>query len=341
MIKNKTILVTGGTGSFGKMFTRMSLLKHKPKKIIIFSRDELKQYEMEKITSPKYREVMRFFIGDVRDKDRLKFAMKEADVVIHAAALKQVPTAEYNPFECVKTNVIGAQNVIESALDSKIQKVIALSTDKAASPINLYGATKLTSDKLFIAANNYKGKSKIKFSVVRYGNVIGSRGSILPLFKTQANKNQFTLTHKNMTRFNITLEDGVNYVFSCLNKMIGGELFVPKLKSFKVKDMIYAMNSNPNIKIIGTRPGEKIHEELVTTTDSVNTLEFKNEFIVFPNLPNLGMEISDYQKKSSYYKSGKYCNEKFSYNSFTNNKYLTIKDLKKLIADYKTNSKII
>tara|TARA_A100001011_G_scaffold390420_1_gene473823 strand:+ start:640 stop:1662 length:1023 start_codon:yes stop_codon:yes gene_type:complete len=337
-IYNKTFLVTGGTGSFGKKFVEMTLNTLKPKKIIIFSRDELKQFEMEKNLDKKYSGKVRFFIGDVRDQERLNLAMKnDVDILVHAAALKNVPIAEYNPFEAVKTNILGAQNVIMCALKNKVKKVIALSTDKAASPINLYGATKLASDKLFIAANNFRGKNNIKLSVVRYGNVMGSRGSVLPVFLEQSKKNYFMLTDKKMTRFNLTLKDGVLYVFSCLQKMLGGELFVPKIKSFKVKDMIHAISVNPKIKIIGTRPGEKLHEELITTTDSTNALEFKNEFIIFPNLPNIGIKLSGYKTQSSYYKKGKRCLANFSYNSLNNNEYLNIEDLKKLIKDFKKN----
>ncbi len=330
MINNKTILITGGTGSFGKKFVSICLKKFNPKKIIIYSRDELKQYEMSNSFSKAQRGKLRFFIGDVRDLPRLKLAMQDVDYVIHAAALKQVPTAEYNPFEVVKTNIIGGQNVIDAALTRKVKKVVALSTDKAAAPVNLYGATKLTSDKLFIAANNFKGKNKISFSVVRYGNVMGSRGSVIPLFLKQKPTGKITITDKNMTRFNICLEQGVNYVIECLNKMVGGELFVPKLYSFKILDLAKAMASECKIHFIGVRPGEKIHEELITTNDSKDTLEFSKEFIIFPSYVfyNSGSEKKIYKK---YLNKGKKCKKNFSYNSRDNKYFLTIKNLKNLL----------
>ena len=256
-------------------------------KIIIYSRDELKQSIMEKEFS-KYKnakKVLRYFIGDVRDLPRLKTALSEVDIVVHAAALKHVPIAEYNPIEFVKTNVIGAQNIIEAALDpnSKITKVLALSTDKAAAPINLYGATKLTSDKLFIAANNVKGKRDIKFSVVRYGNVMGSRGSVLPYFQSRIDKKYLNITDKRMTRFNISIEEGVNFVIFSLKNMWGGELFVPKLYSFKITDLAKAVAPKVEQKIIGIRPGEKIHEEMITVSDSLKTVEFKKYYVILPD----------------------------------------------------------
>ena len=330
MINNKVILITGGTGSFGKKFVSICLKKFKPKRIIIFSRDELKQYNMLNDFPSSYRNKLRFFIGDVRDLPRLKLAMQNVDYVIHAAALKQVPTAEYNPFEVVKTNIIGGQNVIDAALSMQVKKVIALSTDKAAAPVNLYGATKLTSDKLFISANNFRGKNDIRFSVVRYGNVMGSRGSVLPLFLKQKPSGVLTITDKSMTRFNINLDNGVNYVIECLIKMIGGELFVPKLYSFKIMDLAKAILSNCKIKFIGTRPGEKIHEELITENDSKNTLEFSKEFIILPN-------FEFYDEKATktiyakYYKTGKKCKPGFNYNSRDNKKFLNISNLKNII----------
>ena len=283
MIKNKTILVTGGTGSFGQKFIE-TCLKLSPKKIIIYSRDELKQFEMQdKFNNNKNFDKLRFFIGDVRDLSRLKLAMENVDYLIHAAALKQVPAAEYNPWEAVKTNVIGAQNVIEAALARGVKKVVALSTDKAAAPINLYGATKLVSDKLFIAANNIRGSKKIKFSVVRYGNVLGSRGSLIPFLIKHKKSKFFTITDKRMTRFNITLEDSVKLVIFALKSMIGGETFVPKIPTYKIVDIARAIDEKKKIKIVGIRPGEKLHEEMITKSDSVNTLEFKSFFIIKPS----------------------------------------------------------
>ena len=253
MLNNKNILITGGTGSFGKKFLQTLIKKYLPKKIVIFSRDEQKQYTLQKKLKSKK---IRFFIGDVRDKDRFLYASRGMDVVIHAAAMKHVDIAEYNPMEAIKTNILGAQNVIESCIENNVKKVIALSTDKASSPINLYGATKLTSDKLFVAANNYKGKKDIKFSVVRYGNVMGSKGSVIPLFLSQKKDNTFTITDKKMTRFNITLEDGVNFVVQVLKIMQGGEIFIPKIPSLNVVDIPKAISTNPKIEFIGIRPGE-------------------------------------------------------------------------------------
>ena len=270
--KNKNIFISGGTGSFGKKFVNYLLKNSNPNKIIIYSRDEQKQYQLKKIFKSK---ALRFFIGDVRDYNRLNFAMQDADIVVHAAALKHIDIAEYNPFEYIKTNIIGAQNIIEASLNNKVKKVIALSTDKASSPINLYGATKLISDKLFIAANNYKGFKDIKFSVVRYGNVMGSRGSVLPLFLEQKNNKIITITDPNMTRFNITLSEGVDFVLFCLSKMMGGEIFVPKLKSYRLIDLAKAVSADAKIKIIGIRPGEKIHEEMISVNDAQKVLNFK------------------------------------------------------------------
>ena len=255
MFKSKKILVTGGTGSFGKSLIFYLLDNYDLKKIVIFSRDELKQYEMEKTIPQKFKNKVRFFIGDVRDLNRLKFAMQDIDIVIHAAALKQVETSEYNPFEAVKTNVLGAQNVIESSLESGVQKVLAISTDKASAPINLYGATKLVSDKLFISANNYKGKRKIIFSVTRYGNVMGSRGSVIPHFINQKKQGYIEITHKDMTRFNITLEDAIKFVINNLKNMQGGEIFIPKLHSYNIMDLKQAISIKCKTKFIGIRPG--------------------------------------------------------------------------------------
>ena len=263
-LNNKTILITGGTGSFGKAFVKKLLLsKIKYKKIIIFSRDEFKQYTFQNEIETKYLKKIRFFLGDVRDKERLKSALEGVDVLVHAAALKQVPTAEYNPIEFIKTNIIGAQNIIETSIEKKVSNIIALSTDKASSPINLYGATKLCSDKLFLAANNIKGNRKIKFSVLRYGNVMMSRGSVIPLFLNK--KKIIPITNKDMTRFSITLDESINFCIEALRVSKGGEIFVPKLKAYKILDLAKAINKNAKIKMVGTRQGEKINEELISS----------------------------------------------------------------------------
>jgi len=331
MLNEKTILVTGGTGSFGKKFIETVLKRYKPKKVIVFSRDELKQYEMQQNESfRQYEEIMRYFIGDVRDLERLKRAMEGVDIVVHAAALKQVPAAEYNPFEAVKTNIIGAQNVIDAALGHNVEKVIALSTDKAAAPINIYGATKLTSDKLFIAANNYKGNRKIKFCVVRYGNVMGSRGSVIPLFLAKKKDGIIPITDPRMTRFNITLQEGVDFVLKCLEITWGGELFVPKIPSYRILDVAKAVAPRAKIEIIGIRPGEKIHEELITVADSRNIIEFNDYFVILPSTKLWDME--EFRKHSNKYE-GKYPREEFSYNSGNNPVFLTVDELRKLIVE--------
>jgi UDP-N-acetylglucosamine 4,6-dehydratase (inverting) len=324
-MKNKTILITGGTGSFGNAFVKYCLEQINPKKIIIYSRDELKQYEMEKRFSNEKKTQLRFFIGDVRDLPRLKLAMNGVDIVIHAAAMKHVPIAEYNPIEAIKTNIIGAQNIVEASLSANIDKVLALSTDKAAAPINLYGATKLASDKLMIAANNFVGKNKNKYSVVRYGNVMASRGSVIPLFYKQSKTGILKVTHKDMTRFNITLQESVQYVFKCLKNMEGGELFVPKLSSYRVIDLAKAISPMSKIKYTGIRPGEKVHEELITTGDAINCKEFKDEYIIFPN------SIYIPEKRFKKYKNGKKCLMNFSYASNNNKEFLKISQLKEII----------
>ena len=337
MFNGKTIFITGGTGSFGKAFVKKLLKNYKPKKIIIFSRDELKQYEMQnhrdfRDYSHSKKNIIRYFIGDIRDAERLDIALKgQVDFLIHAAALKQVPTAEYNPFEAVKTNVIGSQNVISASLNNNVKKIIALSTDKAASPVNLYGATKLTADKLFIAANNYKGSSNSIFSVVRYGNVLGSRGSVVPFFLESKNKGAFLITDQRMTRFNITLEEGVNFVIKAFHLMKGAEIFVPKLSSYNIIDVAKAISSKAKIEYTGIRPGEKIHEQMISSTDSLNTLEFNNFFIILSD--------SQYFKTSKNYvfmkKKLKHqiCKEGFEYNSYNNKIFLSILEIKKLIRD--------
>ena len=313
MLNNKSILVTGGTGSFGKKFIETILVNYNPKKVIIFSRDELKQFEMQQLNKFKKSGVeMRYFIGDVRDLGRLKMAMADVDVVIHAAALKQVPACEYNPFEAVKTNIIGGQNVIDAAISCGVKKVIALSTDKAAAPINLYGATKLASDKLFVAANNYSGSHDIKFSVVRYGNVLGSRGSVIPFFQKKAINGMLPITDKRMTRFNITLQNGVDFVLQCLDKMWGGELFVPKIPSYKILDVAKAVAPDCKYEIVGIRPGEKLHEEMITESDAMNTFEFDNYFVIVPSIETWNRKRFQNESNESL---GKQCPDDFSYNS--------------------------
>ena len=324
-MKYRSILITGGTGSFGNaMVTKLLKNQNKIKRLVIFSRDELKQSQMmERFPQKKYP-MLRFFIGDVRDKERLKSAFSGVDLIIHAAALKQVPAAEYNPTEFIKTNIIGASNVIEAAISAKVKKVVALSTDKACAPVNLYGATKLCSDKLFIAANNYAGK-KIIFSVVRYGNVMNSRGSVLPLFMKQRDQGYFTITDQEMTRFNITLEESVEFVLKICEKSVGYEIFVPKIPSFKVVDLASAVKSTNKLKFIGIRPGEKIHEEMITISDSKSVVELKDSYILCPPGEN---KIANYYVKKL---NGKLTKKDFSYNSSNNKKFLTISELKKLI----------
>ncbi len=281
MLNNKSILVTGGTGSFGKSFVKLVLERYKPKKLIVYSRDELKQFEMQQEFDSS---VMRYFIGDVRDRERLCTAMRDVDIVIHAAAMKQVPAAEYNPMECIKTNIHGAENIISSAISCEVEKVIGLSTDKAVNPANLYGATKLASDKLFVAANNIAGGHRTCFSVVRYGNVIGSRGSVVPFFKKliKEKKDALPVTDERMTRFWVTIERGVDFVLTSMAMMVGGEIFVPKIPSMKITDLANCMAPELPIKIIGIRPGEKLHEVMITEDDALNTLELDDRFIIQP-----------------------------------------------------------
>ena len=326
MFSDKSILVTGGTGSFGKKFIKTIFEKYNPKKVIVYSRDELKQFQMQQMYKNEDR--IRFFIGDIRDYQRAKMAMEDVNIVIHAAALKHVPVAEYNPFEAVKTNILGSQNIIDASLEKGVNLVIALSTDKAAAPTNLYGATKLTADKLFIAANNYKGKKDIKFSVVRYGNVMGSRGSVIPSFLNQKNTGELTITDEKMTRFNITLDDGVDFVIKCLDKMWGGELFVPKIPSYRITDVARAVMQNPKFKIVGIRPGEKLHEEMITITDAMNCIEFGSYYVILPSTPL--WDIENFRLKSNK-KIGNFCKRNFSYDSGTNRNFLSVEDLKLLI----------
>ncbi len=328
---NKNILITGGTGSFGQKFTEMCLLKLKPKKIIIYSRDELKQFEMDnKFKKFKDYKCLRFFLGDVRDLSRLKSAMEDVDYVIHAAALKQVPTAEYNPDEAIKTNIKGAQNVIDASLACGVKKVIALSTDKAAAPINLYGATKLVSDKLFISSNNIRGKKNISFSVVRYGNVMMSRGSVIPFFQAEKNKGSLPITDKEMTRFNITLEEGVNFVLKVLKIMVGGELFVPKIPSLRIMDLAKAIAPKAKIKITGLRPGEKIHEEMITETDGLSTYEFKDYFVITSDF-KYTLIAKKGLTNHLISMGGKKCKRGFSYKSNSNKTFLTVSQIKNIL----------
>ena len=286
-LNHKSILVTGGTGSFGKQFVRTVLKKFpQVKRLVVFSRDELKQYEMSQEFSPAQHQAIRYFIGDVRDPQRLQRACEGIDIVIHAAALKQVPAAEYNPMECIKTNIFGAENVINAALDCGVKDVVALSTDKAAAPINLYGATKLCSDKLFVAANNMKGSRDLRFSVVRYGNVIGSRGSVVPFFLKERRTGVLPITHPDMTRFNISLEEGVDLVLYALEHAWGGEIFVPKIPSYKITEVARAIGPDCEQRIVGIRPGEKLHEEMITETDALSTVELDRYYVILPNTPN-------------------------------------------------------
>ena len=333
MYNKKNILITGGTGSFGQEFASYLLKNYKPKKIIIYSRDEHKQYVMQSKNIFSKQNILRFFIGDIRDLDRLKFATRDVDIIVHAAALKHVTAAEYNPFEFIKTNIIGAQNVIECALFNNVEKTIALSTDKASSPINLYGATKLCSDKLFISANNYKGNKNVAFSVVRYGNVLGSNGSVLPIFINQAKNKTLKITDKEMTRFNITLEEGANFVSKALQFMHGGEIFIPKLKSYYVTDMAKAVSYNSKIVFTGVRPGEKIHEEMISESESRNCVEYSNYYIIRPETIYNNWNLNDFNKKNRI-KNIKLKKENLPYRSNTNTNFLKIKDLKKIILPY-------
>ncbi len=324
-MNGKSILITGGTGSFGKAYIKYILKKYKRiKRLVIFSRDELKQSEMAQVFTKKEYPFIRYFIGDIRDFDRISRALNRIDIVIHAAALKQVPAAEYNPIEFIKTNVVGAQNLIEACLNNKVKKVIALSTDKACAPINLYGATKLCSDKLFIAANNYSGKD-CTFSIVRYGNVLGSRGSVLPILAKFKSKGVFGLTSSEMTRFSITLEEGVKVVDWSLKNLFGGDLVVPKIPSYHIVDLIKAMKLKNKYKIVGIRKGEKIHEEMVTSADSYNTYDIGSYYIIVSD--NSPLRISQLKKR---FKSCKKVKVNFSYNSKDNHNFLSIKQLIKM-----------
>lgn len=327
MFNNKSILITGGSGSFGHQYVRTILDRYQPQKLIIYSRDELKQYEMAQQFSDKKYGCMRYFIGDVRDEARLTMAMRGVDYVIHAAALKQVPAAEYNPMECIKTNIHGAENVIQAALAAEVEKVIALSTDKAANPINLYGATKLASDKLFVAANNIAGGHRTRFSVVRYGNVVGSRGSVVPFFKKliAENTGYLPITDERMTRFWITLQQGVDFVLKNFERMSGGEIFVPKIPSIRITDLATAMAPNFHQEIIGIRPGEKVHEIMCPADDSHLTLEFEDHFVIRPTIL-----FTDYHNQFSPNKlgeQGQAVGQDFEYHSGKNNHFLNVEDI--------------
>ncbi len=333
MLDDKVIFVTGGTGSFGKRFVMRVLERFKPKQIIVYSRDELKQFEMQ--NAPQFKpyvdvNVVRFFIGDVRDLRRLTRAMETADIVVHAAALKQVPACEHNPFEAVKTNVFGGQNVIDAALATGVTKVVALSTDKAGAPINLYGATKLASDRLFLAANDYIDRTDITFSVVRYGNVMGSRGSVIPFFMKHKDSGVLPVTDERMTRFNITLTEGVDMILMALERMWGGEIFVPKIPSYRILDVAKAIAPDSKVEIVGIRPGEKLHEEMITASDSINTMEFDEYYVILPSSRRLHNE--EFRLNSGRV-PGRMFEYGFSYNSGNNPHFLTVEELRELIAE--------
>ena len=328
-ICDQSILITGGTGSFGKEFVR-SVLGHCPKikRLVVYSRDELKQFEMQQEFPESKYPALRFFIGDVRDQNRLTRALEGIDTVVHAAALKQVPAAEYNPFEFIKTNVLGAQNLVEACMDSKVKRVVALSTDKAAAPINLYGATKLCSDKLFIAANNFKGERDLRFSVVRYGNVMGSRGSVIPFFLEKAKSGVLPITDPEMTRFNISLEEGVEMVFWALEHGLGGEIFVPKIPSYRIEDVAQAIAPNCKHEVVGIRVGEKLHEEMITRSDSPNTLDIGDYYAI------LGTGSHNQREKYLKRKLTKEVDHNFAYDSGTNEEFLTVEEIRTLIKQH-------
>lgn len=319
-LDNKTILITGGTGSFGKKFLEYVYKNHKPKKLIVFSRDELKQFEMK---SSGFDDAnIRYFLGDVRDLERLKMAFENVDIVVHAAALKQVPAAEYNPMEFIKTNVLGANNVIQAALQTGVKNVVALSTDKAAAPINLYGATKLCSDKLFVAGNNIRGWHDIKFSVVRYGNVMGSRGSVIPFFMEKSKSGTLPITDASMTRFNISLDEGISLVLYAIENAWGGEIFVPKIPSYKILDVANAVSPSCKIEHTGIRPGEKIHEEMITESDSYYTYDIGKYYVILPQVPVWNVE--EFKKKFN----AKKVSEGFRYASNTNGEWMTVENIR-------------
>jgi UDP-N-acetylglucosamine 4,6-dehydratase/5-epimerase len=328
MFSDKSILVTGGTGSFGHTFIPMILEKYNPRRVIIFSRDEMKQWEMAKLFENDER--VRFFIGDVRDRDRLYRALDGVNFVVHAAATKIVPTAEYNPFECVKTNVNGAMNVIDAAIDNRVEGVVALSTDKASSPINLYGATKLASDKLFVAANSYSGSHPTKFSVVRYGNVMGSRGSVIPFFNQRKDSGIIPITDERMTRFMISLEQGVELVWHAFQDMVGGEIYVKKIPSMKVTDLAEAVAPGVKHEIIGIRPGEKLHEQMIGEEDSLSTFEYDEYYKILP-------VINDWKHDLNRIKDGIKVEDGFTYNSETNDEWMSVSELQDWLNKNRNN----
>ncbi|HRY97519.1 MAG TPA: UDP-N-acetylglucosamine 4,6-dehydratase (inverting) [Bacteroidales bacterium] len=325
--ENSSILVTGGTGSFGKEFTRTILSMYPNiRRLVIYSRDELKQFEMSQVYSSDQYKGLRYFIGDVRDKARLARACEGIDIIVHAAALKQVPAAEYNPDECIKTNIGGAENIIDAALHNNVKVVVALSTDKAAAPINLYGATKLVSDKLFIAANNIKGKRDLRFSVVRYGNVMGSRGSVIPFFMNKAREGELPITHREMTRFNISLQEGVEMVLWAIQHGLGREIFVPKIPSYRILDVAEAIAPGARLVDIGIRPGEKLHEEMITESDSYNTIEFDRYYAILPSDAQKEVYLQHYDARP--------VSPGFKYNSGTNSEWLDAQALRTLIREH-------
>jgi len=329
-LEGKSVLITGGTGSFGRKFVDHLLLKHNPERVVVFSRDELKQYEMAQKYDFKRYPNIRYFIGDVRDRTRLSLAMRDIDYVIHAAALKQVPTAEYNPMECIKTNVNGAENVVMAALENAVEKVVALSTDKAANPINLYGASKLASDKIFVAANNLAGKRPTKFSVVRYGNVVGSRGSVIPFFQNLVAEgaNSLPITDPRMTRFWITLHQGINFVLSSLEMMRGGEIFVPRIPSMKITDLAEAVAPGLKHEVVGIRPGEKLHEVMVPSDDARNTMALEDRFIIEPSFPYKDISHRTYRGEQP-----SPAEDDFVYSSDQNDEWLDTQGLHKLLGE--------
>jgi UDP-N-acetylglucosamine 4,6-dehydratase (inverting) len=336
MLNNKVILITGGTGSFGKKFLETVFDRYTPRKVIVYSRDDYKQFELQQTYPIDGQYPIRYFIGDVRDYSRLRRAMEGVEIVVHAAAMKQVPAAEYNPFEAVKTNILGSQNVVDAAMDSGVKRVMAISSDKAVAPVNLYGATKLAADKLFIAANNYRGAKDIKFAVVRYGNVMGSRGSVIPFFLKHRDKGFFPITDVRMTRFNITLPEAVNFVLQHLKGMYGGETFIPKIPSYRILDVAKAIAASCEIKIVGIRPGEKLHEDLLTANDAMTTLEYDDHFIIFPSLFHLKQYKARYNGHS-----GKLCEFGFSYTSGNNPAFLSIEEIQNLIARMHVEPKLV
>jgi UDP-N-acetylglucosamine 4,6-dehydratase/5-epimerase len=326
MFSGSSILVTGGTGSFGKAFIR-TILKHHPdvRRLVVFSRDELKQFEMQQEFSPERYPCMRFFLGDVRDKSRVERALEGVDIVVHAAALKQVVAAEYNPFEYINTNIIGAQNVVDACLANGVKSVVALSTDKAAAPVNLYGATKLCSDKLFVAANNIRGARDTRFSVVRYGNVMGSRGSVIPFFQKQRTTGVLPITDPRMTRFNITLDEGVDMVMWAIENALGGEIFVPKIPSYRILDVAEAVGPECEKPVVGVRPGEKVHEEMITSSDAPNTVDIGRYYAI---LPPTNQALHDRYRNE---RNAKAVDPEFTYSSGTNEDFLTVEELRELI----------